>query len=228
MRLMPVANPELRERKRQRLVRRLVMYDPVGLAEPRYQLDHRDEVVAPSSLDQHCRELLLRAQLSIGLALHSGTAEIDLPEIVAEATLRRHEWEIAVALRDITDLRAEHEFNAAGSPGPMTNAVLEPHERALELAQEAILSRVTAIERYAAEISTAGKAFRDWQDALRVADLNDLYLDLVARTAADERAVAEIGSLTEQAAAAAQAFRATVSQVGLAAAALALPAPDAK
>jgi hypothetical protein len=37
--------------------------------------------------------------------------------ILTEATLRWHEWELAVALRDITDLRAEHEFNAAASAG---------------------------------------------------------------------------------------------------------------
>jgi hypothetical protein len=228
MDVMPVANPELREGKRKRLIRRLVAYDPVGLPEPQYQLDHRDEVVAPSALDQPCRELLHRAQVAIGLALHSVAIEVDLPEIVAEATLRRHEWEIALALRDITDLRAEQEFNAAASAGPMTDAVLESQQRAVNLAQDAILSRVTALERYAAEISAAGNAFKDWQDALRVADLNDAYLDLVARTAADEHAVAEIGSLTAQAAEAARTFHATVSQVSQAAAALALPDPNVR
>jgi hypothetical protein len=45
---------------------------------------------------------------------------------VTELTLRRHEWQIALALRDITDLRAEHEFNAAASAGPMTDPVLVP------------------------------------------------------------------------------------------------------
>jgi hypothetical protein len=148
---------------------------------------------------------------------------VELPDIVAEGTLRRHEWDIAIALRDITDLRAEHEFNAAVSAGPMTDAVLEPHQRAVQLAQDAIVSRVAALERYAAEISTSGTAYRDWQDALRVSHLNDRYLELVARTAADEHAVTEISSLTEQATTAARAFRDTVGQVSQAAAALALP-----
>jgi hypothetical protein len=226
--LMPVANPQLRERKRHRLVRKLVAYDPIGLAEPKYQLDHRDEVVAPSSLDQPCRDLLFRAQVAVGSALSSGIAEADLPEIVAEATLRRHEWEIAVALRDITDLRAEHELNAAESAGPMTDAVLEPQERALKIAQDGIVSRVTALERYAAEMTASANAFRDWQGALRASGLNDLYLDLVARTAADEHAVSEISGLTERAAEAARTFRESVSQVSQAAAALALPVPDPK
>ena len=157
-----------------------------------------------------------------------GADAAGLPDIVTERTLRQHEWEIAVALRDITDLRAEHELNAAASAGPMTAAVLEPHQRAVQLAQNAIVSRVTALERYAAEIGAAASAYRDWQDALRVSGWNDRYLNLVARTAADEHAVTEIRGLTEQAAAAAQAFRDTVGQVSQAAAALALPGPDAR
>jgi hypothetical protein len=227
--IVPVANPELPERKRRRAVRDTVSKDPVGLAEPMYQLHRRDEVVAPSSLDRTCRQLLLRAQVAIDSVLDSGADDkVELPDIVTEGTLRRHEWEIAVALRDITDLRAEHEFNAAASAGPMTDAVLGPHLRALQVAQDAIVSRITALERYAAEVSTAGTAYRDWRDALRVSHLNDRYLDLVARTAADEHAISEISGLTEQAAAAARAFRETVLQVSLAAAALALPEPKAR
>lgn len=221
--IMPVANPELRASKRRGVIDRVLLKDPVGLEEPLRQLRDRDQVVVPSSLDAVCRPLLLRAQDAIRSALDSGPDEADLPEIVAESTLRWHEWEIAVALRDITELRAEHDVNAAASAGPMTDAVLEPQQRALQLAQDAIASRVTALERYAAEMLTAGTAYRDWQDALRVSHLNDRYLDLVARTAADEHAVTEIGGLTEQAAEAARAFRETVGQVSQAAAALALP-----
>ena len=224
--IMPVASPELREGKRRRLVREILAKDPVGVPEPLYQLRHRDQVVAPSSLDRACRQLLLRAQAAIDSVLDSGADEAGLPGIVAEGTLRQHEWEIAVALRDITDLRAEHELNTAASAGPMTAAVLEPHQRAVQLAQDAILHRTTALERYAAEVGAAAAAYRDCQDALRVSDLNDSYLDLVARTAADEHAVLEISGLTERAAAAARAYRDTVGQAGQAAAALALSEPE--
>jgi hypothetical protein len=223
-----VTNPELRAGRRRRLIRITLAREPSCPAEPLYQLRHRDQVVAPSSLDGPGRQLLDRAQAAINSALDSGTDAAGLPDIVAERTLRQHEWEIAVALRDITDLRAEHEHNAAESAGPITAAVLEPHQRAVRLAHDAIVARVTALERYAAEISAAGTAFRDWQDARRVADWNDSYLELVARTAADEHAVSEIRNLTEQAAVAAQAFRDTVGQVSQAAAALELPDPDAR
>jgi hypothetical protein len=221
--IMPVANPELRASKRRRVIDRILLKDPAGLEEPLRQLRDRDEVVVPSSLDAVSRLLLMRAQDAIRSALESGPDEADLPEIVAESTLRSHEWQIAVALRDITELRAEHDINAAASAGPMTDAVLAPQQRALQLAHDAIVSRVTALERYAAEMRTAGTTYRDWQDALRLSHLNDRYLDLVARTAADEHAVTEISDLTERATEAARAFRETVGQVSQAAAALALP-----
>jgi hypothetical protein len=178
--------------------------------------------------------LLIRAQTAISSALDSVNdsvsddgAESHSPDIVAEPALRWHEWQIAIALRDITDLRAEHELNAAESAGPMTDSVLGPQQRALQLAQDAIESRVTALERYAAEVVAARSALRDWQDALRISNLNDRYLDLVAQTAADEHAITEISGLTDQAIAAAQAVRESMRQVGLAAAALALSEPGA-
>jgi hypothetical protein len=226
--IMPVASPALRERKRRRLIRRSCAYDPVGLAEPLYQPRHRDQVVVPSALDRMSRELLIRAQIAISSALDSAADDaLESPDIVTELTLRWHEWQIAIALRDITDLRAEYEFNAAASAGPMTDSVLAPQHRALRLAQDTIESRVTALERYAAEVLAARSAFQDWQDALRISNLNDRYLGLVAHTEADKLAISEIGGLTDQAAAAAQAVRESMKQVSLAAAALALPEPAA-
>jgi len=222
--VMPVTNPDLAERKQRRLIRNNLVTDPVGLAEPLYQLRHRDEIVAPSALDRVSRELVIRAQTAITSALDSVLDDaVPSSDILTEATLRWHEWEIAVALRDITDLRAEHEFNVAASAGPLTDSVLGPQQRALQLAHEAIASRVSALERYAAEVFKACAAFHDLEDALRISDLNDRYLDLIARTAADEHAVTEIGGLTAQASAAAQAVRESMHQVGLAAAALAQP-----
>jgi hypothetical protein len=232
--IMPVASPALRDRKRRRLIGASLVRDPVGLAEPLYQLHHRDQVVLPSALDRLSRELLIRAQIAIGSALDPVTDDdpvtgdaMESPDILAESTLRWHEWQIAIALRDITDLRAEYEYNAAASSGPLTSSVLGPQQRALQLAQDAIESRVTAVERYAAEVRAARSALRDLHDALRISNLNNSYLDLVARTAADEHAIAEIGGLTDRATAAAQAVRDSMRQVGLAAEALALPEPAA-
>jgi hypothetical protein len=211
--IMPVTNPELPGRKQRRLIRNNLVTDPVGLPEPLYQLHQRDQIVAPSALDRASRELVIRAQTAIAVALDSV-----LDDAAPSA-------DILPELRDVSDLRAEHEFNAATSAGPLTDSVLGPQQRALQLAHDAIESRVAALERYAGEVRRACAAFRDLDDALRIANLNDRYLGLVAHTAADEHAVTEISGLTDQASTAAQAARESMHQVGLAAAALALPEP---
>ena len=69
----------------------------VGLPEPLYQLHQRDQVVMPSALDRLSRELLIRAQTAISSALDSDMEEAveESPDILAEPTLRWHEWQIA-------------------------------------------------------------------------------------------------------------------------------------
>jgi hypothetical protein len=198
------------------------------LADVRSPTHHSRRVIEPSNLDGSCRQLLRRAQVAIDAILSSEVYAADLlGHAAGESALRRHEWEIASALREITALRAESGAGLPGaSRGPMTEAVLESHRRALALAQEATASRVCAIERYAAQVRATDAARLDWQSALKVAGLNDRYLDLLARTAADELAVAEIASLTGQASAANEAFRENLHLASLTAEALALPARE--
>ena len=189
---------------------------------------HGGHVIEPSSLDDSCRQLLRRAQLAIGVILSSEVYAADLLRHAAgEIALRRHEWEIASTLRELTALRAEFDASLPdASRGPMTGAVLESHRCALAVAQEATASRVHAIERYAEQVRVADAARLDWQSALKIAGLNDRYLDLLARTAADELAVAEITSLTEQASAADDAFRESLHLATMAAEDLVLPARE--
>ncbi len=198
------------------------------LADLRSPDRHSERVIEPSSLDDSSRQLLRRAQLAIGTILGSEVYAADLLGHAArESALRRHEWETAFTLREITALRAEFDANMLdASRGPMTDAVLESHRRVLAVAQDAAASRVHAIERYAAQVRVTDAARLDWQSALRVSGLNDRYLDLLARTAADELAIAEITSLTGQARAANEAFRENLHLATIAADALALPAPE--
>jgi hypothetical protein len=185
-------------------------------------------VIEPSSLDDCARRLLRRAQLAIGAILSSEVCTADLLDrAAAQTALKRHEWEIASTLREITALRAESGTSLPGaSPGPMTDAVLESHRRALALAQQATTARVCALERYAAQVRMTDAAWLDWQSALKIAGLNDRYLDLLARTAADDQAIAEITTLTGQASAAGEAFRDGLRHATIAAEALVLPADD--
>jgi hypothetical protein len=148
----------------------------------------------------------------------------DLRGAVEESVLRQHEWEIAVALREISELLLDLVSGyAEGAAGPMTTAVLVSQNRAISIARDATTARVLALELLAAQVAAAEAARRDWDTAHRMAANNDKYLDLVARTAADQHATVEITDLAEQAAEAGQAFRESLQRATMAAEALALP-----
>ena len=218
----PVVNPSVRAAKGQRLTR-MTKEQIAGRTGPVRQIRYRDQIVSPLALELDCRKLLQRAQRAIRTIVTSRVYAGDLRAIVAEPALRQHEWEIAVALREITELLLDLVSDyAGGTAGPMTTQVLLSQNRAISIARDAITARVAALESLAAQVAAAEAARRDWETAHRMAANNDKYLDLVARTAADQHATVEITGLAEQAAEAAQAFRETLQQATLAAQALAL------
>jgi hypothetical protein len=195
-----------------------------GRRGPVRQIRYRDEVVSPLALELGCRSLLSRAQRAIATILSSPVYAGDLRAAVEEPVLRWHEWQIAVALRDITELLLELASGyGGGAAGPMTTTILLSQNRAISLARDATTARVLSREILAAQVAAADAARRDWETAHRMAANNDKYRDLVARTAADQHATMEIAGLAEQAANAAQALRETLQQATLAAEALALP-----
>ena len=219
----PVANPDLREGKRQRLIR-MTKAQIAGRRGPARQIRYRDEVVSPLALELGCRTLLSRAQRAIATIVSSPVYAGDLRAAVEEPVLRWHEWQIAVALRDITELLLELASGyGGGAAGPMTTTILLSQNRAISMARDATTARILSLEILAAQVAAAGAARRDWETAHRMAANNDKYRDLVARTAADQHATVEITGLAEQAAEAAQALRETLQQATLAAEALALP-----
>jgi hypothetical protein len=183
-----------------------------------------DKVIFPHDLDGPDRLLLARAQNAIDTILGSEVRAAGLLE-ADEPVLRRHEWEIACTSRELTRVRALPAADA--ETGAMTAAVLEAQQRALALAEEATISRIRALERYAEQVAAADDAHRDWQAALRQSGLNDVYLDLVARTAADELAVAELGELTDRAEITARVLNSSLRDAIAAAASLPLPASRA-
>ena len=221
----PVVNPSVWGGKRQRLI--LMTKEQIaGRTGPVRQIRYRDQVVSPIALELECWKLLQRAQRAIATIVTSRVYAGDLRAIVKEPVLQQHEWEIAVALREITELLLDLVSGyAGGTAGPMTTAVLISQNRAISIARDATAARVQALESLAAQVAAAEAARRDWETAHRMAANNDKYLDLVARTAADQHATVEITGLAEQAAKAAQAFRETLQRAALAAEALALPEP---
>jgi hypothetical protein len=219
----PVVNPTLPQGKRQRLIR-ATKEQIAGRKGPVRQIRYRDQVVSPLALELECRKLLRRAQRAIATVVTSHVYAGDLRGTLQESVLRQHEWEIAVALREITELLLDLVSSyAGGTAGPMTTPILLSQNRAISIARDATTARVLALELLAAQVAAAEAARRDWDTAHRMAANNDKYLDLVARTAADQHATVEITDLADQAAEAAQAFRETLQQAALAAEALALP-----
>jgi hypothetical protein len=178
-------------------------------------------VIHPHDLSPQARLLLARAQRAIDDILGSQVRSAGLLE-ADEPALRRHEWEIACALRDVTAVAALHPDEVAA--GTMTAAVLDAQQRAITLAQDSTAARVGALERYADQVRAADAAHHDWASALKLAGLNDRYLDLVARTAADELAVSEISELTDRAAVTRQVLTDSLREASTAAEVLALPA----
>jgi hypothetical protein len=181
---------------------------------------HSASIIYPHNLHQRDRVLLARAQGAVDLVLGSQVRAAGLLE-ADEPALRRHEWEVACASRELTRVRGLPSADAG--TGAMTAAVLDAQQQALTLAVEATTSRVSALERYAEQVAAADEAYQDWQAALRQAGLNDVYLDLVARTAADELAVAELDELTGRAAIMAQVVKSSLQDATAAAEVLALP-----
>jgi hypothetical protein len=215
----PVANPSLRAARRQRLIR-MTKEQIAGRTGPLRQIRYRDEVVSPLALEIDCRRLLQRAQRAIAAIVTSRVYAGDLRGTVEESVLRQHEWDIALALREITELLLDLvSSNAGGAPGPMTAPVLIAQNRAISIARDGTMARVLALELLAAQMAAAEAARRDWETAHRMAANNDKFLDLVARTAADQHATVEITDLAD----ATQEVREALQRATQAAEALALP-----
>jgi hypothetical protein len=183
-----------------------------------------DKIIFPHDLETTARLLLARAQNAVDTILGSQVRAAGLLE-ADEPVLRRHEWEIACTSRELTKVRALPAPDA--STGAMTAAVLGAQQRALAIAEEATISRICALERYAEQVAAADDAHRDWQAALHQGSQNDVYLDLVARTAADQLAVAELDELTDRAAVTAHVLNSSLRDAVATGSALALPPPRA-
>jgi hypothetical protein len=191
---------------------------------------YRDRFISQPGLDRPSQDLLLRAQAAIRAVLASQVHQAGQLDDAANVTvLPLQEWEIARQLRDLSQLRGEHARIAAAAPrqAPAVAEVAGPQREILGQVQAAVTARVEALEGYADRVRAADGAYRNWQQALALAGLNDGLLDLLARTAADAQAAEEIAGLSAQARAAEETFRGTLNDARTAAGPVVLPAPAA-
>jgi hypothetical protein len=191
---------------------------------------YRGRFVDPASLDSPSRQLLQRAQAAIAAVLSSAVHQAgQLDDAANVAVLSAHEWDIAQLLSDASRLRAEHVRITAAAPreAPDVAAMAQPQKEILVQVGRAVTARVEAIEAYASRVRDADDAYRSWQQSLGLAGLNDRFLDLLARTAADRQASDQITGLAGQARIAEQEFRGTLLDARTAADPIALSAANA-
>jgi hypothetical protein len=169
---------------------------------------YRGRYLTGADLDTRARVLLRRVQDAVHAV---NSAEICraglLDEPATSAALAAQEWEIALALREQALLRRMRSELAEPSPRSPAAQLLEHHRQAARVADQSIADRVSALERYAAEVRQADAAYRDWRQHTAVAELTGQHLDMLARTAADEHGITELNAMTQQARAVRRALR---------------------
>ncbi|WP_206068531.1 hypothetical protein [Nonomuraea composti] len=168
--------------------------------------------VLVEDLDPSARRLLTRAQRAIITVTASRVNTEGLLDDVRNAVmLPAQEWEITRLLAKLSSVRVAHRATISQGLTPEAEAAVLPLTRALDLSQEAVLARVEALERYAAHVSEAERAY---QARLQVEELRGRlpqYEELVAETEADAFAVRELQRLTMDASQLEEALRRSVS-----------------
>ncbi|MEU7001853.1 hypothetical protein [Nonomuraea sp. NPDC046570] len=165
----------------------------------------------PEDFDRTSLGLLARAQGAIATVLHSHVnAEGLLDDVRNAVMLPQQEWEIARLLAKLSALRTEHRQLVAGGMLPEVARVVEPLERALQSSEEAVVTRIEALERYARHVSEAERAFHAHRQIDELRARLPRYEELLAESGADGSAVPEIAGLADDAGDLEQALRKSI------------------
>lgn len=153
-----------------------------------------------ADLDVPGRALLRRVQEAADAIRSAAVSKAGLlDEVAADAALAGQEWDIALALREQGSLRASREAVGDPPPGSAGAKLLAQHHDVARAAEESIIRRVVALERYATEVRAADDAYRQRLQHAAIAGLSAPHLEMLARTAADDHGIAELDAMTDQA-----------------------------
>ncbi|MCP2358663.1 hypothetical protein HD597_005683 [Nonomuraea thailandensis] len=168
--------------------------------------------VLTDDLDESSARLLARAQHAIAAVTRSRVNTEGLLDDVRNAVmLPAQEWEIARLLAKLSALRAKHRETVSQGLTPEVEAVAQPLARALDNSEDAVLARVEALERYAANVADAERAYVAHHQIEELRSRVHQYEELVAETGADAFAVPELERLAADADRLEQALRRSVS-----------------
>ncbi|MFF8786828.1 hypothetical protein [Streptomyces sp. NPDC015125] len=204
-------------------------WSAIAVAERRARRRHllllreaRDAYVLPEELDEVTRELLVRAYSAVRLVLYSSVHREDLIDRQRnEQMLPAEVWEIAAGLASYR--RLMDKLPKTGK-GEQAEKQLHEQRRKLGLSLGAIESTVIALEAYAVEVMKADARYAEHQQLHELAEWEEEVLDLLARSARADHAVAETRRVAGEAAAVSEALTSALRSVQEAAV-VALPAP---
>ncbi|NVI86741.1 hypothetical protein [Actinomadura sp. BRA 177] len=162
--------------------------------------EHHGRYLLPADFDRPAAGLLFRAQRAIDAVLGSQAHSAGLLDDVNNTVvLPRQEWSIASALAEHTRLRRERVAQQPERLSPRVRALLEPQDRALALSVSSVTGRIEALEAYARRAGEADDAYHESRVLQALPEQNARYRDLLASTAGDEMAGAEIRGMAEDA-----------------------------
>ncbi|MFD7616071.1 hypothetical protein [Streptomyces sp. NPDC059802] len=183
-----------------------------------------DQFVLSHELDPQASELLARAARAASRVQRSSVQRLDPADKQHnDRRLDGQVWEIAEALRTYSRVAGQGPAEAVSEA---VAQALEPRNKVLRISLASIGRRVEALENYAGQIAEAEQRRRELRQLQQMTTGTEELLDLLAATARDDLAVAEIENMSDEVAKALALFNETL-QSAQDAAALALPAPSA-
>ncbi|WP_327092895.1 hypothetical protein OIE66_20305 [Nonomuraea sp. NBC_01738] len=173
---------------------------------------HQGHYLLPGDFDVPAKAMLLRTQHAVGAVLSSRVnAEGLLDGVRNTVILPAQEWEIARLLAKLSGLRAEHNALLERGVAPEVAAVVRPLERALVNSEAAVLARIEALERYAAHVAEAERAYHARSQIEELRARLPRYEELLAESGADALAVPELENLSDDASRLERALRDSVA-----------------
>ncbi len=155
-----------------------------------YELDnaaalyHGRYVCPPQDMDAEARQAWQRAVLAASKTTRSDVVRQQLIDSVRVTTvLPYHLWDVAERLAQLSALRDNHRDILAGvaDDDPDVAVVLEPQRQAHALAVADVERGVRDLEMFASRVMEADAAKRREEAVRRLADLNDVHRDLLAK-----------------------------------------------
>jgi hypothetical protein len=145
---------------------------------------HRRYVCPPRDMDAAARHAWQRTVLAANKTARSDVVRQQLIDSVrVTAVLPYHLWDVAERLARLSGLRDNHRaiLDGVAADDPDVAVVLDPQRQALALAVADVERRVRDLEVFASRVMEADAAKRREEAVRRLAELNDVHRDLLAR-----------------------------------------------